>query len=95
MAGENVAELEPQLMSGLALDGVEAVIVEHTCKPLGGLLPAPGGNEEVDEVLDVGRVEEEVAAEDAERGLDGDAGERDEGEVGLPDAVVLGDRKSA
>lgn len=95
MAGEEIAELEPELVLGLAFDGVEGVVVEDGGEALSSLLPELGAEEELDEVFDVGGVEHEVAAVDAEGGLDGDAGAAYEVEVHGPDAVVLGDGEGA
>ncbi|BAT02889.1 Os07g0644400, partial [Oryza sativa Japonica Group] len=95
MLGEDFAELKPELVLGLTLDGAEAVIVEHGREAVGGLLPAVCGDEEIDEVLSVGGVVLEVSSEDAERGLDGAGRERGEAEVERPDAVVLRDGERA
>lgn len=56
MAGENVAELEPELVAGLSLASI-------------------GGDEEADEILNVGGIKEEAAAVYAEGRLDGDSEE--------------------
>lgn len=95
MLGEDLAELEPELVPGLPLDRAETIIIEHGSQSVGSLLPAVGRYEEIDEVLCVGGVELEVAAEHPERRLHRAGRERREAQVQRPDAVVLRHRQRA